>query len=177
MVSKRCCVSPGLMRSGEYPTREVAAGLEARCLLEHRNAVFLGGAGIDRRLVDDDRSFAHRLADGLRGFAQCAEVGPPRIVDRGRHRHDEEVGALELGRVGRELYAGWRKSAAATSRVRSCPALSSRTRSASMSKPITGAPSAAEGDRHGKSHIAEPDDRDLASVRHLRPTQSQYHQL
>src|SRR5262245_2133274 len=44
---------------------EIAIEAEPRCTFEHRNANFLGGAGIDRRFVDDDIAGREDAPDDL----------------------------------------------------------------------------------------------------------------
>ena len=74
---------------------EIAAACQARGFLQHRDAFFLGGAGIDRGLVDNDVAALQRPADDLGGAEQRGEVGLARVVDRRRHRDDEEVGLAQ----------------------------------------------------------------------------------
>ncbi len=76
--------------------REIDACLEARGLFKDRPALVLGAARIDGGFVNDDIALLQRLADGARGGVNGAQVRYKRIVDRRRHRHDEEVRLLQI---------------------------------------------------------------------------------
>ena len=66
----------GIDALGRISDREIDAGLQARDLLEDRNAFFLDRAGIDRRFVDDDIALLERAADRARCRNHRAEIGP-----------------------------------------------------------------------------------------------------
>ncbi|MCY1428316.1 hypothetical protein D9M71_441960 [compost metagenome] len=76
---------------GAVAGEEVDIEAQARHLLEHRHADFLGGAGVNGGFVDDDIALLEHLADGLRGLHQRGEVGLLVLVDRGRHGDDERI--------------------------------------------------------------------------------------
>ena len=92
----------GIDPLGRVAEREVAAGRQARCRLEHRRAILLGGPGIDRRFIDDDVAHLQRSAHGPRRREQRRQVGLARLVDGRRDGDDEEVDLVEVGRVARE---------------------------------------------------------------------------
>ena len=75
---------------------EVLLPLHAGMLFQHRNADFFGGAGIDGGFIDDDRALFHVLADRGGGTDQRREVGDVRLVDRGGHGDDDEVGLRQI---------------------------------------------------------------------------------
>ncbi len=54
IVSNRCCLSPGLMRSGEYPTVKSTPAFRPEISSRIGNAFFLDRAGIDGQFIDDD---------------------------------------------------------------------------------------------------------------------------
>ncbi len=67
---------------------EVFVEGQAGMLLDHRHAVVLRGAGIDRRFVNDDIAGADDLANRLARRNQRSKVGSPIVIDGGRHRDD-----------------------------------------------------------------------------------------
>lgn len=78
--------------------------------LQHRHAVFLGGAGVDGGLVDHDVAFFQGIADGLGGADQGRQVRPAVPVDGGGHGDDVDVAVLEVVGVGAEgQAAGFRQ--------------------------------------------------------------------
>ncbi|MOA19857.1 hypothetical protein D3C78_1402640 [compost metagenome] len=88
---------------GTVAGEEVDIEAQAGYLFEHRHADFLGGAGVDGGLVDDDIALLEHLADGLRGLDQRGEVGLLVLVDRRRHGDDERVAGgqvVEAGAIG-----------------------------------------------------------------------------
>lgn len=85
---------------------EVDVEFEAGKLLQHRDAVFLSGAGVDRGFVDDDVALLEHLADGLAGLDQRGEVGLLVLVDGGGDGDDEGVAGGEVLQVGAVLQAG-----------------------------------------------------------------------
>ena len=92
--------------AGVDPLRAVAGEKvnverEAGGLLQHRHAVFLGGAGVNGGFVDDDIAPLENLADGLAGLDQRGQVGALVFVDRGRHGNDEDVAGAQAFAVRR----------------------------------------------------------------------------
>ena len=85
---------------------EIAAADETRGRFQQRRAVLLGRPGIDRRFVDDDVALLERRADGARRREQGAQIGAMRLVDRGGHRDDEEIGRAQIAGVGGEAQIG-----------------------------------------------------------------------
>ena len=79
---------------------EVDVEFEAGKLLQHRDAVLLSGAGVDRGFVDDDVALLQHLADGLAGLDQGRQIGAFVLVDRGRDRDNEDVAGGEFLRIG-----------------------------------------------------------------------------
>jgi hypothetical protein len=68
---------------------------------QHRHAVFLGGARVDRRFVNDDVALLQNLPEGSRRLDQRREVGALVFVDRRRHGDDIDVARGEIGEIGR----------------------------------------------------------------------------
>ena len=81
----------GIDALGRIADGEIAAGDEAGTRRQHRHAVFLDRAGIDRGFVDDDIALLQHATDGLRRRQHGAEIGPVRVVDRRRDGHDIEI--------------------------------------------------------------------------------------
>jgi len=52
--------------------------------LDHRNAVFLGGPGVDGGFIDDDGPRLDRPTHGFAGLDQGREVRPAVFIDGGR---------------------------------------------------------------------------------------------
>src|SRR5690606_32399848 len=69
--------------------------------LQDRHTNFFGGAGIDRRLIDDNISTLQYSANGFAGPYQRSEVRLLVLVDGRRHRHDEHVGFRQRFRIVR----------------------------------------------------------------------------
>jgi len=70
---------------------EILVELEAGEFFEDGNAIFFGGARVDRRFVNDDITLLEYLADGFRGFDQRGQVGLVVPVDGSGHGDDEAV--------------------------------------------------------------------------------------
>ena len=94
-----CSLVAGVDALGRVADVEVLLPLAGPSALEHRDADLLGRAGVDGRLVDDDRAALQVPADDLGTLDQRVKVGLVRLVDRRRHRHDDEVGVGEHGRI------------------------------------------------------------------------------
>ncbi|MCY1522314.1 hypothetical protein D9M68_571620 [compost metagenome] len=75
---------------------EVHVELQARHALQHRHAVFFGGARIDGGFIDDDVAALEHGADRFAGLDQRRQVGLLVFVDGGRHGHDEHVGLAQF---------------------------------------------------------------------------------
>ena len=100
-----------LLVAGVDPLRavaaeEIAVEHEARDAFEHGHAVFLGGAGIDGALVDNEIARLQHRAHGFGGADQGGQVGPLVHVNRGRHGHDVDVAVRKVGDVSRKAQAG-----------------------------------------------------------------------
>ena len=80
---------------------EVDIELKTGNLLQHRDAVFLGCAGIDGRFVDDDVALLQHLADRRRRADQPAKIGALMVVDRRRHCNDVDVATGQIVDIGR----------------------------------------------------------------------------
>ena len=102
-AGKRVLLVTGIDALGRVADVEVALPAHAGGFLEDRHAHFLGGAGIDRRFVHDDRAALHVPAYGLARADERAQVGLVRGVHRRRHRDDDEIGGRERRRIGRDL--------------------------------------------------------------------------
>ena len=100
-----CSLVAGVDALGRIAERRSPPPLDARCSLEHRHADLLGGAGIHRRLVDDDRAALEVLPDRLARAEQRREVRLVVLVDRRRHRDDDEGRFGQIGGVGGESSA------------------------------------------------------------------------
>ena len=85
---------------------EILRPLQAGQLFQHRDADFLGGAGIHRRFVHDDGALLHVLADRGRSAHQRPEVGRVGIVDRRRDRYHNVIGLGQRGRVVGDVQLG-----------------------------------------------------------------------
>ena len=66
---------------------------------QHRHAIFLDRARIDRGFVDDDIALLQHAANGLRRRQHGAQIGPVRVVDRRRHGHDIEIRRGKIHRI------------------------------------------------------------------------------
>ena len=75
-------------------------------LLQHRHTHFFCSTGIHRGLVDDHIALFQCLADCLAGQDQRAHVGPIGMVDRGRHRHDKNLAAVQILRAATHAQVG-----------------------------------------------------------------------
>lgn len=71
--------------------------------LQHGNADFLGGAGVDRRFVDDRGALFQAPGHCFRGIDQRPKVGIVRGIDGRRHGDNDEIRVSEQGGVGGEL--------------------------------------------------------------------------
>src|SRR5882672_6717282 len=98
----------GVDALGAVAREEVLVELEARPLLEDRDAVLLRAPGIHGGLVDDHVALLEHAAHGLAGALERAQHGPVVLPDRRRHGHDERVALLQVVLVGgeRELLRG-----------------------------------------------------------------------
>ncbi len=81
---------------------EIDVELETGDALEDRHADFFGAAGIDGGFVHHDVALLQHLADGLARFDQRRQVGALVLVDRRRHRDDEDAAGLEVLQLSRE---------------------------------------------------------------------------
>ena len=155
----------GIDALGRIADAEIGPGFQPRGALERRRAIFLRRAGIDGRFIDDDVAFFQRAADGFGGFEQRAQIGPARLVDRRRHRDDEEIGVGEIGRI----------VAIAQRRLREISRLDLARAVAAGPQLFDPAPVDVEADDRGagtresgrdrQADIAETDDRKLAPMR------------
>ena len=80
---------------------EILLPLHAGVFLQHGNADFLGGAGIDGGFVDHRGARLHVPAGGFRSTDERAEVGLVGNIDRRGHGDDHEVGLGEAARIDR----------------------------------------------------------------------------
>ncbi|MDV7402919.1 hypothetical protein RZS08_66460, partial [Arthrospira platensis SPKY1] len=69
-------------------------------LLEHGHADLFRGAGVHRRLEDDDVALFERRPHGGAGLDERGEIGPVGGIDRGRHGDDEDLRLVQVCRVG-----------------------------------------------------------------------------
>ena len=88
--------------AGVYPLRAIAGEkiliqLQAGTSLENRYANLARAARIDGRFVNHDRSLGHCLAHRFRCTDQISKVRPVRLVDRRRHRDDEDAAIAQVG--------------------------------------------------------------------------------
>ncbi len=89
----------GVDALGAVAAEEVLVELEAAGALELGHADFFGGAGVDGGFVDHHVAGLEGGADGLAGLDEGGQVGAIGRVDRGGHGDDEDLAAVELGRV------------------------------------------------------------------------------
>ena len=87
---------------GRVADEEVLLPAPARGALEFGHADLLGRAGVDGALVADDRAALQVGSDRAAGRHQRTEVGLVRLIHRRGDGHDHDVGARDLGRIGRE---------------------------------------------------------------------------
>ena len=85
---------------------EVLVQSQSRTLLQERHAEFFGGAGVYRRLVDDDVTLFQHAAQCLAGKAQRHQVRPLAAADRRRHSDDIEVAVGQRRHVARVAQPG-----------------------------------------------------------------------
>jgi hypothetical protein len=88
-------------------------GVEAQAgfTFQDRHAHLLGGAGIHRALVDHHRHGAgtlggagfEYLAHRGTGLFQSREIGTLGAIDRGGHRHHDNIGCSQQGWIAGEL--------------------------------------------------------------------------
>jgi len=91
----------GIDPLGRVAQLEIDAGLEAGRRGEHGAADLAGQARINRRFEDHDRARLQPRPDHAAGAFEGAQIGPALLVDRRRHRHDEEARRLQIvGIVG-----------------------------------------------------------------------------
>ncbi len=81
---------------GAVADRKIPSPNEPRHPLQHRHALILGNAGVDRRFIHDDIPFFKGLAHCFRRLEHQGEIGLIGIVHRRRHRNDMEIGLLQL---------------------------------------------------------------------------------
>ena len=74
--------------------------------LQHRHAIFLGGAGVNGGFVNHDVALLEGLADGLGGLDQRGQVRAAVLIDGGGHGDDVDVAAFQGGGVGAEAELG-----------------------------------------------------------------------
>ena len=74
---------------------EVDAFLEARDLLDHRQAALFRGARIDGAFEHHDAAALQMLADGARGREERSVVRPVMAVHRSRHADDDDIGLTQ----------------------------------------------------------------------------------
>ena len=101
-VGKAMLEIAGVDALGRIAGEEILVEDETGGALQNRHANFFGGAGIDRRFIHHHVAGAQRLADRLARAHQRGEIGPLRLVDRGRHGDDIEIATLERLRIGAE---------------------------------------------------------------------------
>ena len=134
--------------------------------LEDRHAILFRGAGVDRRFVDDDIGLLQHPPDRLRGVHESGEVRPARLVERGRDGDDEEVGAGDLARIRGQAESrmgeGVRVDLAGTIMAGLEPGDAAGVDIEADDRRTL--PRKGDGDR--QTDIAEPDDRELSTVRH-----------
>ena len=87
---------------------EVGVDAQPRLGFEDRSTDLLGGARVDRRLVDHHVAGCQRAPDGAARGLQRREVRPTEPVDGGRDGHDVDVHVGESGRVRAEGQAAGR---------------------------------------------------------------------
>lgn len=90
----------GVHTFGRIADVEVLVQLEARNGFQHRNAVFLGAAGIDRGFEDHQiAALQHRTGDAA-GREQVSQIRALELVDRGRNRNDHDIAVFQIDRAG-----------------------------------------------------------------------------
>ena len=65
-------------------------------LFQNRNADLLGTSGVDRGFVNHHRPGLHRLADRFAGLDQRRQIRAIGLVDRRRHRDDENTAIRDI---------------------------------------------------------------------------------
>src|SRR5690606_39331015 len=68
---------------------------QARHPLQNRDAVFFGGSGVNRGLVNNDVTPLEHFSDGFTGTNQGCQVGLLEVIDRRGYRHDVYVRSEE----------------------------------------------------------------------------------
>ena len=96
----------GVHALGRIADMEIGAGGEPRGALQHGHADVLRDPRPYRALVDHHGAAAEAGAHGLRRGQHGAEIGALLLVERRRHRHDEDVRAAQVVGVGREVEGG-----------------------------------------------------------------------
>ena len=154
----------GIDALGAVAGKEILVELQARDALEDRHADFLGAAGIDGRLEDDDVALLQHLADRLARPLDRRQVGSLVLVDRRRHRDDEDLQSARSSiRVVKVSCFADAQLAPVTSSVLSWPRLSSGDR-ARLDVETDGSEVLAELDGERQADIAETDDADLQAA-------------
>jgi hypothetical protein len=159
----------GIDALGRIADREILARLQAGDLLQHRDAVFLHGTGIDRRFINHHAAGLERLGHRPRCGEHGREVRPARGVDRRRHRDDEKVASRKRRHIAlvaerRMMQVGGLKLAAAV--VAGAQLLDPRRVDIEACHRNA---ASGEGHRHGQADVTQPDHSNLASVRHVDP--------
>ena len=108
----------GIDALGRIAEGEIASADEPGGAFEHRHAVFFGGAGIDRELVDHDVAPLERAADQFGRFQQQAQIGAKMLVDRRRDGDDKKIRRAQVVRIGQS--SGPALHATLRSRPRGC---------------------------------------------------------
>lgn len=75
-------------------------------LFEDRAHDLVGGAGIGRRLEDDEHPGLEVVADGLDRGDDRAEIGAAVLGQRRRHADHDRLGLAQTGGIGRGLEPG-----------------------------------------------------------------------
>lgn len=75
-------------------------------LLDPRQQLLLGGAGVGGTLQRDHLPFTQVALEGIHGIDHEAHVGLAILVERGRHAEDHGIGLGDTGEVGGGLEAG-----------------------------------------------------------------------
>ena len=90
---------------GRITKGEIASADKPRRAFERRHAVFFGGAGIDRGLVDHDVAPLKGVANQFRRLQQHAQIGTKIVVDRRWDGDDKKIRRTQVCRIGSPVRA------------------------------------------------------------------------
>ncbi len=88
---------------GTIAELEIRPALKAGSRLQRGRTNLFGHAGIDGALEHDDRPRGKDWPDQLAGLEESAEIRTVGLIDRRRHRDDEDVAAGEVGDIVGDL--------------------------------------------------------------------------